>query len=83
MTKRLCLTEQEWAEKDQKNGVATTRYGISGKAHLIRYQEPFDLANLFKLFGKSDAKNIKIDLGMDLPKLQAGRPYFLSPTLVQ
>ena len=32
MTKRLCLTEQEWAEKDQKNGVATTRYGISGKA---------------------------------------------------
>jgi protease-4 len=68
-----------------QNAVDRTKFlaGISGKAHLIRYQEPFELANLFRLFGKSDAKNIKVDLGMDMPKLQIGRPYFLSPNFVQ
>lgn len=67
-----------------QNAVDRTKYiaGIPGKAHLVRYQEPFDLSNLFRLFGKSDAKNIKVDLGMDLPKLQAGRPYFLAPNFV-
>ena len=41
-----------------------------------------NLANLFRLFGKSEAKEIKIDLGVNLPKLKAGRLYFLSPTLL-
>lgn len=51
-------------------------------ADLIQYRQPMNLANLFRLFGKSEAKEIKIDLGVDLPKLKAGRLYFLSPTLL-
>ena len=31
MVKRICLTEQEWTDKN-RNGVESTRYGISGKA---------------------------------------------------
>lgn len=54
--------------------------GITGDARLIRYEEPFDITSLFSLMGKSDAKKITIDVGFDIPKLQAGRPYFLSPT---
>ena len=36
------------------------------------------------MFGQSEsaARDIKLDLGMDLPRLQAGQLYFLSPTLV-
>jgi protease-4 len=56
--------------------------GISD-ANLIRYQEPFKLSSLFNIFGKTDVAKIKVDLGMDLPKLQAGRLYFLSETLLQ
>ncbi|MGV3772400.1 MAG: signal peptide peptidase SppA [Verrucomicrobiales bacterium] len=57
--------------------------GISGNAHLIRYQEPFDLSKMFSLFGKTDAKTIKIDVGIDFPRLQAGQLYFLSNTVVE
>lgn len=53
-----------------------------GDAKLIRYEEPVDFSHLFNLFGQSESKAIKIDLGFDLPRLQAGRPYFLSPTLI-
>jgi protease-4 len=53
--------------------------GISS-ANLVEYQQRFDLSDLFRLFGKSDAKSVKVDLGMDLPRLQAGQLYFLSPT---
>jgi protease-4 len=55
--------------------------GISG-ANLIQYQQRYDLSDLFRLFGKSDAKAIKVDLGMEMPKLQAGKLYFLSPTFL-
>ena len=51
-------------------------------ANLIQYRQPLNLANLFQLFGKSEAKAIKIDLGVDLPKLKSGRLYFLSPLLL-
>ena len=51
-------------------------------ADLIQYRQPLNLANLFQLFGKSEAKEIKIDLGVDLPKLKAGRLHFLSPLLL-
>jgi protease-4 len=53
--------------------------GISS-ANLVQYQQRYDLADLFRLFGKSDAKTIKVDLGIDAPRLQAGQLYFLSPT---
>jgi protease-4 len=56
--------------------------GIS-QANLIQYQQKFDLSDMFRLFGKSDAKaSVKVDLGMDMPKLQAGKLYFLSPTFL-
>ena len=51
-------------------------------ANLIQYREPMNLANLFSLFGRSETKSIKVDLGVDLPQLKAGRLYFLSPLLL-
>lgn len=56
--------------------------GIS-RANLVLYQQRFDLSDMFKLFGKTDSSaHIKVDLGMDAPKVQAGKLYFLSPTFV-
>ena len=65
--------------------IARDLAGISGSAHVIRYQEPFTLSRLFGMgvsskASKSDA--VKIDLGLDLPKLQAGRLYFMAPTVL-
>jgi protease-4 len=52
-------------------------------ANLIRYQEPFNIGNLFSLFGQSESStSLKVDLGFELPKLQAGRLYFLAPTVI-
>lgn len=51
-------------------------------ANLVRYQQPFDLSNLFRLFGETESRTVKIDLGMDLPRLEVGRLYFLSPTVL-
>lgn len=53
--------------------------GISS-ANLIQYQQRYDLSDLFRLFGNSESRVMKVDLGMDAPKLQAGQLYFLSPT---
>ncbi len=52
-----------------------------GDANLIRYQERYDLSDFFHMFGesKSEARTIKVDLGLDGPKLQEGHLYFLSP----
>ena len=63
---------------------ATRARAIAGisSANLVEYQQRFDLSDLFHLFGKSDAKGLKVDLGLDLPKLQAGQLYFLSPTFL-
>jgi protease IV len=51
-------------------------------ANLVQYVRPFDLGNLFRLFGETDGRALKIDLGVQLPKLQVGRLYFLSPTVL-
>ncbi len=51
-------------------------------ANLIEYQQRYDISDLFRLFGQTEGKTIKVDLGMEVPKLQAGQLYFLSPTLV-
>jgi len=55
--------------------------GISN-ANVVEYQQRYDLSDLLRLFGKSDAKSIKVDLGMEFPKIQAGHLYFLSPTVL-
>jgi protease-4 len=49
-------------------------------ADLVQYQQIYDLSNLFHLFGKSDAKTVKVDLGVEVPRLTPGCLYFLSPT---
>ncbi len=52
-------------------------------ANLIEYRERYDISDLFSLFGQSgSAHDIKLDLGVEMPKLQAGQLYFLSYTLV-
>jgi protease-4 len=58
--------------------------GIVGDANLIRYEQRVDISDLFRLFGsesKTDVHTVKVDLGFDAPKLQAGEMYFLSPVL--
>ncbi len=56
--------------------------GVRG-ANLIEYQQRYDLANFFRLFGAADAKKLKLDLGMEMPQLQAGKLYFIAPNLVR
>ena len=48
-------------------------------ANLLQYQPVFGLGDLLGLLGKSEVQTLKIDLGLDLPKLQLGRLYFLCP----
>jgi protease-4 len=53
------------------------------RANLVSYRVPFDLGSvLSRVFGKTDAPALKVDLGFDLPRLQAGQLYFLTPTVV-
>ena len=56
--------------------------GIS-KANLIEFQQRFDLSDFFKMFSKSQTPAIKVDLGVEAPKLEAGQLYFLSPTFAR
>jgi hypothetical protein len=51
-------------------------------ANLIEYHQRYDLSDLFRLFGQTENQSrvVKVDLGMEPPKLQAGQLYFLSPT---
>ncbi len=53
-------------------------------ANLIQYRPPLDLigALLSHVLGKSEAPALKVDLGLDLPKLQAGLLYFIAPTVI-
>ncbi len=52
-------------------------------ASLVQYRLPFDLGSvLSRILGKSDAPAIKVDLGMDLPRLEAGRLYFIAPMTI-
>lgn len=57
---------------------------ISTKAHLIRYQEPFSWDSVFSMFGQSPVseRGVKVDLGLDLPKLRSGLPYYILSTSV-
>lgn len=51
-------------------------------ANLVQYERPFDFGSLFRLFGQSESRALKLDLGLQLPRLQVGRLYFLSPTVL-
>jgi protease-4 len=50
------------------------------KANLVEYRETYDISNFLRMFGQSEATHVpavKVDLGLDMPKLQAGQLYFL------
>lgn len=56
--------------------------GISS-ATLVEYRESFDFQSVLShLFGKTETPALKIDLGMDAPRLEAGRMYYILPTAV-
>ena len=49
-------------------------------ADLIEYRERYDIGNFLSMFGQNgQAKDIKLDLGVQIPKLRAGCLYFLAP----
>lgn len=54
--------------------------GVEGNYNVVEYRMRYDLGSFLRLFGQSEARSVKVDLGVDLPKLEAGRMYFLSPT---
>jgi protease IV len=52
-------------------------------ANLVEYRERHDISEFLRLFGQNNATHdIKLDLGVEGPKLQPGQLYFLSSTLV-
>jgi len=59
--------------------------GISDKesANVIEYQPRHDLADLLRLFGKSESRALKVDFGVKVPNLRPGCLYFLSPTFLR
>lgn len=64
---------------DQAKKEAADIAGVSNY-NLVEYRLHYDLGDFLRMFGKSDAHGVKIDLGLEMPKLEAGRLYFLSPT---
>jgi protease-4 len=56
--------------------------GVSGRVNLIEYQPHYDLSDIFRLFGRSETKTVKVDLGFEPPKLQVGQLYFLAPSFI-
>lgn len=54
--------------------------GIEDNFNVVEYRLRYDLGDFLRMFGQSEARGVKVDLGVDMPKLEAGRMYFLSPT---
>jgi len=56
-----------------------------GKARLVQHEPPLNFGGLFGLLGKAEEKDpgatLKIDLGLSVPQLKPGLPYYLSPHL--
>ena len=47
-------------------------------ANLIEYRERYDISDFLSMFGQSgSAHDLKLDLGLDIPKLRSGCMYFL------
>lgn len=54
--------------------------GLTGDATLVEYRQRVDFADLFSIWGKSEAPVVKVDLGVEAPQLRPGCMYFLAPT---
>jgi protease-4 len=50
------------------------------RANLVEYRLRVDIADLLGLFSQTESRVVKVDLGVETPKLEAGRLYFLSPS---
>jgi protease-4 len=66
---------------DDAIGRAQEMAGVQD-ANVVRYEHIPDISSLFRLFGKSEAHSIHVDLGVEFPDLEPGRMYFLSPALL-
>jgi protease-4 len=53
---------------------------VRGEANLIEYRQRYDLSDFLGILGQSQSRVLKVDVGIEVPKLEAGRLYFLSPT---
>jgi protease-4 len=53
--------------------------GANANVNLIQFQQRYDLGDFLRMFGKTEAPVIKVDLGMEPSKLQVGQLYFLAP----
>jgi len=52
-------------------------------ANLIEYRERYDISNFLRLLGQTElSHDVKLDVGLNLPKLRVGELYFLSPTVI-
>jgi protease-4 len=60
---------------------ALTLAGIDD-ASLVQYVMPPTFGDFFRIFGKTEAPKLTIDLGVELPRLLPGYLYFVSPTFV-
>lgn len=61
---------------------AAERAGVR-TVNVIRYEHIPSFTSLFRLFGETKAQSVKLDLGVEFPKLEPGRMYFLSPALME
>jgi len=56
----------------------TEKIAHIANANLVEYRERYDISDFLSMFGQnSSAHDIKLDLGLDIPKLRAGCMYFL------
>ncbi len=62
---------------------ARTLGNLAGAANIIQYQQRYDLSDFLRMFGKTEGRSIKVDLGVEAPALKAGQLYFLSPSFVR
>jgi protease IV len=53
------------------------------EANLIEYRQRHDIGDLLGLFGKSESRVVKVDVGIEMPKLEAGHVYYLWPTYLR
>ena len=52
------------------------------EANLVAYQLPFQFGRFLRMFGKVELPALKVDLGLDLPRVLPGRLYFLAPSMM-
>jgi len=53
------------------------------EAKVVEYTKPFSFRQLFRMFGKSDAPKIQLEISPNTLRLQAGKIYFLPPYMFQ